>query len=68
MAKLNSFTWQTYRYRHYNEESVRKFKEWIVLHDWQEFISLDGSNAKANAYQATITSALEAFFPLKTTR
>ena len=38
------------------------------MHDWQEVVSEEGSNAKANAYQSTMTTALDAFFPPKTTK
>ena len=68
LTRLNAFTWQKYSYRHYNEESAEKFKEWLVLHEWQEVLTATGSNEKAEAYQKTITDALEKFFPLKTTQ
>ena len=68
MARLKACEWQTYTYRHFNEASVELFKEWVALHNWQEVLQEEGSNNKANAYQATISGALEKFFPLKTTR
>ena len=68
MKKMKTFTWQKFTYRHYNEASVEQFKHWVVLHDWTEVLSKEGSNGKADAYQKTLTEALERFFPLKTTR
>ena len=38
------------------------------MHDWQEVVSEEGSNAKVEAYQSTITAALDSFFPMKTTK
>lgn len=38
------------------------------MHDWVEVIDVSGSNIKANAYQNTLTQAIDQFFPLKTTR
>ena len=68
LERVKTFKWQKYTYRHYNEASVQQFKEWVVMHDWQEVLSAGGSNDKANAYQRTITKALDEFFPKKTTR
>ena len=68
LARLRTFVWQTYSYRHFNEESVKKFKEWVVFHEWKSVHEAEGSNAKTKAYQDTICWALETFFPLKTTR
>ena len=65
---MNTFTWQKFSYRHYNEASVNAFKDWVVFHDWREVLEREGSNNKADAYQDTLTKALERFFPLKTTR
>ena len=63
IAKLKTFSWQTYTYRHYSEDSVERFKEWVVLHDWREVLEETGSNNKAEAYQWTMTAALERFSP-----
>ena len=68
LARLRTFVWQTYSYRHFNEDSVEKFKEWVVFHDWKSVHEAKGSNAKTKAYQDTLGWALKTFFPLKTTR
>ena len=68
LPRVEAFTWESYTYRHFNKESVDKFKEWLVMHDWPEVLTEEGSTRKAEAYQATITWALQTFFPLKTTR
>ena len=41
------------------------FKKWIVQHRWDEVVRESTSNGMAEAYQATITWAVESFFPLK---
>ena len=68
LARLRTFVWQTYSYRQFNEDSVKKFKEWVVFHEWKSVHKAEGSDAKTKAYQDTIGWALETFFPLKTTR
>ena len=57
----------SYSYHYYTEESAEEFMKWVVLHDWKEVLSETGSNNKANAYQSTITSAVNAHFQLITT-
>ena len=68
LARKEKFVWQNYTYRHYNEKSVKAFKDWIVLHDWKEVLNADGSIKMTEAYQGTISWAMESFFPLKTRR
>ena len=68
LKKLRTFEWLSYQYRYYNEESEGQFGSWIVTHDWPEVVRVEGSNRKADAYQATVTSAIETFFPLITMR
>ena len=46
LARKESFVWQTYTYRHYCEEAVKQFKEWIVLHDWQKCTMLKARTRK----------------------
>ena len=68
LQRKQAFTWESYSYRHYNDESVEAFKDWMVMHNWDEVRQAEGSNAKAAAYQDTINSAIERYFPLKTRR
>ena len=68
MPRVEAFVWKKYSYRHFNEDFVKAFKEWIVLHNWSKVYAASGSNNIANDYQTTINSAIERFFPLKTTR
>lgn len=68
LPRKESFVWESYTYRHYNDKSVESFKAWVVNHDWQEVLEAEGSDLKAEAYQRTIDSAIEAFFPLKMNR
>ena len=39
----------------------------MVLHDWDEVLEAQGSNAKAAAYQKYLEAAMDVFFPYKTT-
>ena len=68
LKRKETFTWETFSYRHYSEEAVQKFKQWLVFHHWEEVLEAEVCNNKANAYQQTINWAVETFFPLKTTR
>ena len=68
LPRLKTYCWKKFPYQHYNDCSVEDFKKWIVMHDWIEVFEASGSNDKVDAYQATITAAIEQFFPLKTTR
>ena len=65
MPRIEAFTWESYTYSHYNNESVEDFKKWIVFHEWGEVLASATSDSKVNAYQKTITEAIERFFPLK---
>ena len=68
IKKKKTFTWEKYSYRHFSPESIKLFKDWIIMHDWAEVFGAEGSNKKADAYQKTVVAAIERFFPLKTTR
>ena len=58
IPRVESFTWQKCTYRHYNQDSVNDFKQWIVFHDWAEVYTARGSNNKTNAYQSTIAATI----------
>ena len=68
LERVETFTWKEYTYRQYTQAAVEKFKDWIVMHQWHEVFSANGSNNKALAYQHTIQAAIDNFFPLRTTR
>ena len=68
IPRKESFKWQSYKYRHFSAEGVQAFKEWVVLHPWDEVLTTPDSNSKAEAYQKTIVQAIERSFPLKTMR
>ena len=68
LKRREAFRWETYAYRYSTPEAEKAFKQWIVLHDWAAVYEATGSNAKTNAYQKTISQAIDLFFPLKTTR
>ena len=63
-----SYRWEKYSYRRYTEESVKKFREWVVFHDWDAVLSARTADAKAEAYQAAVVGAVESMFELKTVR
>ena len=58
----------SYQYRYFNDRSVEQFGTWLAGKDWAEVVKAVGSNNKANCYQAAVTEALDAFFPLITVR
>ena len=66
LPKVRAFKWLKYAYRHYNEDSVSLFKDWLVAQDWKEVLLAEGSQLKASWYQEKINWVIEAFFPLIT--
>ena len=68
LERTSSFQWVTYSYRFYNKDSADLFGNWVILHDWACVTSLEGSNAKAEAYQSEVIDTIETLFPLKTTK
>lgn len=65
---LRVFKWVSYSYIFYNEDTVQDFRKWIAIHEWNEVKDAEGSNRKAEAYQASVTEAMQACFPTRTTR
>ena len=68
IRRQDRYKWLKYSYRYNNEESSKKFGEWLVRKDWAELVQTPTSNAKAEMYQREINWAIENFFPLRTTR
>ena len=68
LPKVRSFEWLKYQYRYYSDQAVEKFGQWLATKDWGDVASAVGSNAKAEAYQAAVTGAMEEIFPLITVR
>ena len=68
LKRKENFVWQNYTYRHYNEDSVKAFKDCIIMHDWREVFNAEGSIKMTEAYQDTIMWAMGTFFPLKSRR
>ena len=68
LPRVDSFRWLKYSYRYYNEESVEKFREWVVCEDWSPVLGVEGSNRKAEAYQSMVDGAIERSVPLITVR
>ena len=68
IKRKEAFRWESYTYRHYNNQSVELFKDWIVFHPWNEVLCASGPDDKAAAYQKTVVEAVERYFPLKKRR
>ena len=68
LAKKAKYRWLKYSYRYKNPDSCKQFGEWLVSKDWSAVVQANGSNKKAELYQAEILNAIESFFPLRTTR
>ena len=64
ISRTVPFKWLKYSYRYYTEESALKFGQWLARMEWQELYCAEGSNRKAEIYQAEVVGALEACFPL----
>ena len=62
LPRKQAFKWETYTYRYYNTASVEKFKEWVVMEGWSSVLEAEGTDAKAEAYQAAVNGAIERFF------
>ena len=45
-----------------------KFGGWIAWYDWDEVLSAEDADAKAEAYQRIVVGAVEEFFPLRTVK
>ena len=65
---LNTFWWESFTYRYFNDQSRKEFKSWIVMHHWNEVLCAPDSKNKTKAYQDTLTAAMGKFFPWKMTR
>ena len=51
IRRKERYRWLSYSYRYNNEDSSRKFGEWLAQKDWAELVQLPGSDAKAERYQ-----------------
>ena len=68
LPKIKTFKWLKHSYRHYNEDSVKLFQDWLVPQEWEDVLCASGSQAKAVLYQNRINGAIENFFQLITVR
>ena len=68
LPRREAFEWITYSYRLCTEEAKKDFGTWVVMQDWSEVLAAEGSDAKVRAYQDSNVTALDTFFPWKTTR
>ena len=68
IQRAQTFEWVSYCYRYYNEASVEKFKQWIVLEPWNDVLQAQGSNDKADRYTEEVNTAVDRYFPLIHTR
>ena len=68
VRRKERYRWLSYTYRYSNEDSDRLFGEWLAGKDWAELVQTPTSDAKAEMYQRDINEAIEACFPLRTTK
>ena len=68
LKRQKNYSWEVFTYRRCNDELVKKFKEWLVFHDWAEVKNNHTSDEKAEAYQRTVVDAMNEFFPERTVR
>ena len=68
MRRKDKYTWLNYSYRYNNEESAKKFGEWIIMKDWSQLLQTPTVDGKADLYQNEINWAIREFFPLRTTK
>ena len=68
LKRRKTYRWESYTYRHYNDASAEKFREWVVFHDWCAVLSAPDAESKAEAYQDTVIKAVEKCFPLRKVR
>lgn len=45
------FRWEEYTYRHFSPKAEADFKNWVVIHHWEEVTGASGAENKAEAYQ-----------------
>ena len=60
--------WKKITFRPYNQAAAEKFKQDIEREDWADIYQAVGSNAKADAFQASIDRLMELHFPFKSIR
>ena len=63
LKRVESFKWIKYTYKKYSEEAANKFKQWVMLHDWEGVYSARTSSQKAKVYDDTCRWAMDHFFP-----
>ena len=68
LPRMRPYVWMKYSYRYYNKDSEQEYGQWLAKQDWAAVLNAVGSNNKTKAYQDMVVGALEAFFPLITTR
>ena len=68
LNRQETYRWESYSYRYFNDRSVEKFREWIVFYDWAGVLGSVTADEKAKAYQRTVVDAVERFFPLRTVK
>ena len=66
LVKKDPVKWERYSYRPFTKEGGVKFKEELLSADWQDVLSLSGSNQKADQLQVRLDSLMERYFPIKT--
>ena len=68
LPRFQAYEWITFSYMKQTEKGNDLFKNWILDQDWSSFFEAEGSNNKAEAYQALINSSLSSCFPIVSVR
>ena len=68
LPKRDKATWITFTHRPFTNHGAAAFKLDLAQVDWSQVTSRNGSNAKADAYQAIIEDLIHKNFPLKTVK
>ena len=68
LKREQTFTWITYSYLQYREESAVEFKNWLSQMDWQELFAAKTSSEKAEIYNRECDDAVKRFFPVVTVK
>ena len=57
LERRASYKWEQYTYRQFNDDSIKLFRDWVVMYDWEEVLTAATSDEKAEVYQAAVVGA-----------
>ena len=68
LQRREPVSWESYTYRPFNIKSADSFTEELAKQDWTDVYQAEGSNKKAQLFQATLDDLMDRFFPMKTVK